>query len=182
VSAKEKEIHIDEKRLTVIQTNAAINKGNSGGPLVNLKGEIIGINTAKLSGTIDASIEGTGYAIPSNVAMPIITRIMQVGGGGALLGVTGRTLTEELSSQYNLPPLGVLVLSVTPGYPAEKAGIQPGDIITGINDKPILTVDQLVETVKSYAAGDKVSVKIIRNGKEAVTVDAALAADNTGRF
>lgn len=170
VSAKDKTISVKNIELTVLQTNAAINPGNSGGPLVNLKGEVIGINTAKIS---EASTEGMGYSIPSSIAQPIIQGFMD-SLNKPFMGVTIQTLTSEQAKQFNLPMAGAIVETVAKDSPAEKAKIQPMDIITGFDGDPILTSDQLVEAVRNRAIGETVEVKLIRNGKENITVKVKL--------
>lgn len=181
LSSEEKEIMIEGRNLTVLQTNAAINQGNSGGPLVNLNGEVIGINTAKLSQSSNINVEGTGYAIPSNVAKPIITQLMQQI-SKPIIGIKGRNLTAAESEQYNLPQAGVIIVSIEENYPAQKAGLEVNDIITGINEEPVLSMDQLIETLSKHKVGDKVDVKIIRNGKDFMTVSVSLAENKLNDF
>jgi serine protease Do len=170
ISAKDKQIQVEGTSLTVFQTNAAINPGNSGGPLVNMNGEIIGINSAKLS---EASVEGMGYSITSNKAKPIIEEIL-----GALnkpfLGIEGGDVTEQIAALYSLPAMGVIIQTVLPGGPAEQAGLQRGDIITSFNGQPLLSFTQLSAFIQACAPGDKVELKILRNGTEALTVTATL--------
>ncbi len=170
VSAKDKTINVQGKVLEVIQTDAAINPGNSGGPLVNMKGEIIGINTAKLS---QSNVEGMGYSITSNVAKPIIEDLMNRL-TKPFLGVQGQNVTEEMAAMYNLPEIGVYVASVIPGSSAEKAGIQRTDIIIGFKDQPVMTMDQLKEAISKCAVGEKVEIKLIRNGKDSLTIEVEL--------
>lgn len=181
LSSKEKEITIDGKTLTVLQTNAAINQGNSGGPLVNLKGEVVGINTAKLSQASNVNVEGTGYAIPSNVAKPIIEQLMQQS-GRPILGIRGRNLSEDEAQHYNLPQAGVMIVEVDANYPAQKAGLKVNDVITGIDDEPVLSMDQLIETLSKHKAEDKVDVKIIRDGKDFMTIKTTLAENTMENF
>ncbi|MDR1531850.1 MAG: trypsin-like peptidase domain-containing protein [Clostridiales bacterium] len=170
ISAKDKQITIDNRDLTVFQTNAAINPGNSGGPLVNMSGEVIGINTAKLS---ESSVEGMGYSITSNKAKPIIEELMnQV--NRPFLGIQGMDITEQVASLYSLPQMGVIVESVFPGTSAEEAGIKRADIITSFNGKSVLTMEQLSAFIKECAIGDKVEIKLLREGTEALTVTATL--------
>ena len=180
ISAAAKQVSMQDKELTLLQTNAAINEGNSGGPLVNMKGEVIGINTAKLSaGGASASIEGMGYAIPSGVVKPIVEGLMQ---SKPMLGVEINNLSEEMAKQFNLPQAGVIILGLIPNAPAEKAGLKINDIITGVNDDPVLTVEQLQNAVKSYKIGDTVNVKIIRDGKEFLTIPVKLAENDITTF
>ncbi len=174
ISAKDKTIAIENKTLEVLQTNAAINPGNSGGPLINLKGEVIGINTAKISAiSADGVAEGMGYSIPSDVARPIIEDLMNVI-NKAYLGVTCGTITEAAAKQYSLPSAGAYVNEVAAGSPAEKAGLKATDIITSFNGMPVLSSSQLVEYVQSCKIGDKVEIKVIRDGKDYLTLNAEL--------
>jgi len=159
ISANNKEINISGNTLTVIQTDAAINPGNSGGPLVNGYGEVIGINTAKLS---SANVEGMGYSITSNKAKPILDVIMQRI-PKPFLGIQGADMTQELADLYNLPGKGVLVEDVVPGSSAQRAGIQRTDVITNFNGEAVFNMQQLTAAVKKCKVGDRVNVKICRN-------------------
>ncbi len=171
ISALDKDISVEGKELNVIQTDAAINFGNSGGALVNLKGEVIGINTAKIS---KEYAEGMGYSISTKIAMPIIEELIN-GEEKAFLGIKGRTLDEELAAQFNLVPAGVFVYSVTDGGSAAKAGIKANDIITSFNGKTIFTMESLQEVIKGCKVGQSAEVKILRNG-ESMTINVTLEA------
>jgi len=179
VSADPKQVPIQGQPMTLLQTDAAINEGNSGGPLVNMNGEVIGINTAKLTGGASNSVEGMGYAIPSNVAKPIIEGLMQA---KPMLGVEINNISEEMAQQFNLPQAGVIIRGLIQGAPAEKAGLQVSDIITGVNDAPVLTVEQLQNAIQQYGIGDTVQVKIIRDGKEFLTIPVKLAENDISAF
>jgi serine protease Do len=171
VSAVNKEINVDGRELTVIQTDAAINPGNSGGPLINLKGEVIGINMVKY---VEASVEGTGYALTSDVAMPIIEQIRNQT-AKPMLGIGGTDITPSVAEAYDLPTMGVIVGTVMEGSGAEKAGIIPSDIITSFDGKTVISMEQLSADVQTKNIGDKVEVKLIRNGTENITVTVTLA-------
>ena len=145
-----------------IQTDAAINSGNSGGPLINTKGEVIGINTAKLSGQSETTIEGMGFAIPINDAKD---RIESLSKPILNLGITVREVTSELAKQNNLPKEGLWVVGVTENSPAAKAGIQPSDLIIKFDGKEVKTFDELSKLKSNKNAGDKVEVVVYRNGK-----------------
>lgn len=155
------------KQVNLIQTDTAINPGNSGGPLVNSEGQVVGINTLKLAG----GAEGIGFAIPINevkakldvLSKPILT-----------LGVKVREIDKKLSKQYDIPE-GIYVVEVTPFSPAEKAGIKQGDVITEFDGKKVKTLEELNAIKSTKKAGDKVSTKIIRDGKTK-TVDITLEA------
>jgi serine protease Do len=160
VSTLPKEITIQGKKLTVIQTDAAINPGNSGGALINSKGEVVGINTAKLAVT---SVEGIGYAIASDEAKSTIEQLMNSSDTPAL-GVYISDISEDVAKQYNLPQAGVLVDSIISGGSASYSELEEGDVITAIDDTPIFTSEQLMSSVKQYKAGDTVKLTVIRDG------------------
>ena len=145
-----------------IQTDAAINSGNSGGPLINTKGEVIGINTAKLSGQSETTIEGMGFAIPINDAKD---RIESLSKPILNLGITVREVNSELAKQNNLPKEGLWVVGVTENSPEAKAGIQPSDLIVKFDGKEVKTFDELSKLKSNKNAGDKVEVVVYRNGK-----------------
>lgn len=175
VSAAHKDIVIDGKKLEVIQTDAAINPGNSGGALVNYKGEVVGINTAK---SFESAVEGMGYAIPSNVLIPIIEKLLTDGSiEKPYLGIVGQDVTSELSQLYGLP-VGVIVINVLEGSSAQVAGIQEGDIIIDFGGDKIMNMDSLVETLENQTVGSSVDVRIIRNGKDAMTVKVVIQDAN----
>lgn len=149
-----------------IQTDAAINPGNSGGPLVNIRGEIIGINTAIFSKT--GGYQGIGFAVPSNLVRSVMDELIQYGRViRGWLGVSIQKLTPELSPKFGLKDTtGALVGEVLKGSPAEKAGILRGDIILEYNGKKVNDADVLKNTVAQSKAGSKVQVKILRKGNE----------------
>jgi serine protease Do len=164
ISAKEKVIPVEGRTLTVLQTDAAINFGNSGGALFNIRGEVIGINSAKL---MSYSVEGMGYSISSNIALPILEDLMQTS-SRPQLGIMGGTLTAEAAEQFGLtdiPLMGVLVSSVIPGMGAERAGIQAGDVITGFNGTSIFNFEQLKAAIRECEIGDTAQVNVLRDGK-----------------
>lgn len=178
VSAVDKEINVDGQPFTVIQTDAAINPGNSGGPLINLKGEVIGINMVKF---VKDSVEGTGYALTSEVAMPLIEQIRNKT-ARPLLGISGINMTQTVASAYSLPMMGIIVDSVVTDSGADKAGIKASDIITSFNGKAVLSMSQLTEEVQKCNIGDKVEVKLIRDGETAMTIEVTLLEDNSTNF
>lgn len=149
-----------------IQTDAAINPGNSGGPLVNIKGELIGINTAIFSKT--GGYQGIGFAVPSNMVRPIMSQLIQKGKIiRGWLGVTIQELTPELSQKFGLEKSkGALVSDVAKGSPADKGGIMRGDIILEFNGKEVKDVGNLRNMVAQSKVGSDVSIKILRSGKE----------------
>ena len=153
-----------------IQTDAAINPGNSGGPLINLAGQVIGINSAKMSSSVSSSgatIEGIGFAIPMTEAREIVDDLINYGyvTGRPQLGISCQDVSEAVSQAYNLP-IGAYVISVTDGGAAAEAGLQVGDVITAINDNKIETTEELNNYKNEYNAGDTVTLTIVRNGQE----------------
>ncbi len=156
----------------LIQTDAAINPGNSGGALLNMEGELVGINSAKYA---DTSVEGMGYAIPISDAFPILQKLWNgekpeasasSENDGVKLGVTVATISSEYAEYYNVP-VGAYVKEVESGSAAEAAGIQAGDIITAIGDHKISSVDDLTEALSAYSNGDSAEVTVSREVKSA---------------
>jgi serine protease Do len=162
ISALNRTIAVEDKTLNLIQTDAAINPGNSGGALVNSSGQVIGINTIKISIT---GVEGLGFAIPINDAKPIIDQLMMFGyvKGRPMLGISGKDITATIARYYDLP-LGIYVLEVTSGSGAGRAGIRRGDVIISLAGKTVRTMKELDNLKKNYKAGDTVNVVIVRNG------------------
>jgi serine protease Do len=148
-----------------IQTDAPINPGNSGGALVNIRGELVGINTAIFSTT--GGYQGIGFAIPSNMAQDVMNSLIKNGKVvRGWLGVTIQPLTRDLAKQFNLKDeQGVLVGDVTEGGPAEKAGIQRGDVILEYNSKKVEDAISLRNMVAGTVPNQEVSIKLMRNGK-----------------
>ena len=146
-----------------IQTDASINPGNSGGPLINMQGEVIGINTA-----IIASGQGIGFAIPINMAKDIVPQLQKTGHvTRGLLGVSIQDLTPELARSFGLKETqGALVAKVVSGGPADKAGIAIGDVITSFNGHAVTTSKDLSRIVAATPVGETVTVRLIREGKE----------------
>ncbi len=145
-----------------IQTDASINPGNSGGPLLNQAGEVIGINTA-----IVASGQGIGFAVPSNIAKDVVAQLKDKGKvRRGMIGVTIQSVDENSAKALGLAkPQGALVNQVSPGGPADKAGIVPGDVITELNGQPVTDSHDLTTRVGVLAPGDSVTVTVIRKGK-----------------
>ncbi len=160
ISATSRTITSDGKNYTVIQTDAAINSGNSGGALINSKGQVIGINTLKLSGS---GVEGIGFAIPINSTKEIYQQLIADGKvKRPYIGISGRDIDENTAKQYNLVE-GVYVVSVEQFSAAEKSGIKPYDIITEIDGKEVKNMDGLNEIKNSHKIGDKITLKIYRD-------------------
>ncbi|MBE7010198.1 MAG: trypsin-like serine protease [Ruminococcaceae bacterium] len=162
ISAINRSMIIDDKQMTMLQTDAAINPGNSGGALLNMYGQLIGINTAKSTGY---DVEGLGFAIPINDAKPIIESIMEHGyvTGRPLIGIGGLSVTEAIAKANDLP-IGVYVKEITPFGAAERAGLQLGDVITEFDGKKVETIDDINEIKNTHAVGDTIKVKYVRSG------------------
>ena len=168
VSALNRQVQIDNLKLNMIQTDAAINQGNSGGALLNMKGEVIGINSAKYS---SAGVEGMGYAIPISSVIDIInelmnreTRTLVEEADRGYLGVKGIEITSDYSRTYGVP-VGFSIQEIVEGGAAEKAGLQKYDIIVRVDGQTVESYDDLKELLQYYKAGEtvKVAVKYIEN-------------------
>ena len=148
-----------------IQTDAVINPGNSGGPLVNLRGEVIGINTAIASGT--GFYQGYGFAVPMNLARRVVADLIEHGTvRRALLGVSIQDVNAEDAEAFDLPSIeGVLVQDFGAGSPAEDAGLAVGDVIIAVNDQPVARVGQLQRLIAQFDPGQEVEVGVIRYGE-----------------
>ncbi len=150
----------------LIQTDASINRGNSGGPLLNKKGEVIGINTVKIGTQVG---EGLGFAIPINVAKPIIEEIIKKGHFKVVyLGIAGTEVERyerEWGVNLNLDK-GIIILEISPNTPADRAGLRPGDIILKIDNQEIENMNQLKKILYKYKKDDKAKLTVFRNGKQ----------------
>ena len=163
ISAVNRQVESDGVVYTCIQTDAAINSGNSGGALVNSDGQVIGINTLKLSGS---GVEGIGFAIPINSTLDVINQLIDHKKVlRPYIGITGINIDEELSKQENLE-IGVYVKSVEDFSPAEKAGVKPGDVIIKADEKDITNMDELNEIKNSHQIGETMTLVVTRNGEE----------------
>lgn len=167
ISGLHRSINVDGNVIEdLIQTDASINPGNSGGPLLNSKGEVIGINTAKIT-----SAEGLGFSIPINTVKPIIEQVIKNGSYKTVfIGITGYEVPyyeRRLGIDLGVDE-GIVIIAVEPGSPADNAGIMAGDIITKIDDKKIESMSQLKKSLYNYKKGDKAKLTIIRKGKEQV--------------
>ena len=182
VSAMNRDVNTSGAQINMIQTDAAINPGNSGGPLFNMKGEVIGITTAKYSGTTNsgASIEGIGFAIPLDDVINKITDLRDVGYiTGAYLGVMVQDADPSLS--YYGIPMGAFVREVTPGSCAQAAGILAKDIIVAVGDREIGGLNDLSRAMQTFQAGDVTTITVWRGGQKLqleITLDAKPAPTN----
>jgi len=149
----------------LIETDVAINRGNSGGPLVNMAGEVIGITSIKL---IDVEVEGVGYAISMNTALPVIQDLITLGYFvRPYLGISGMTVDYAVVAFYNLEvDRGVLVASVTPGNPADKAGLNTDDVITAVDDEEVDSLEELVQLIRSKEVGQKIKITYWRGSSK----------------
>ena len=168
ISAKERDIPGDSSQFQhFLQTDAAINPGNSGGPLLNVRGEVIGINTAIASRS--GGYQGVGFALPINTAAMVYNDIIKT--GKVTRGSIGITFTADpmqaraLLKAYNVTEGGVFVQSVAPGGPAEKAGLKDGDVIVAVNGKPVHDGGELVNTVTTTPVGTALNLTVVRSGK-----------------
>jgi serine protease Do len=174
ISALNRTVEADGKTFNLIQTDAAINAGNSGGALVNTKGEVIGINTLKIS---SAGVEGLGFAIPVDEAKPIFDDLINHGyvKGRPVIGITGKDISADLAKYYNYPE-GVFVEQIMEGSGAAQAGIRRGDIITKVDGKRIKTIKEINALRDKKKAGDKVTLERDRSG-QIMTVDVILGEE-----
>lgn len=160
ISATNREMQTEgDKKQTFLQTDAAINPGNSGGPLVNSMGQVIGINTAKIS---VSGVEGLGFAIPIDEVKPQITNLTKP---VLKIGIACKEVTSEISKTYNLPE-GVYIAQLEGFSPAEKAGLKVGDVIVEFDGKKVKSVDEINSIKRSHNSGDVVKVKAVRDGKD----------------
>ena len=185
ISALDREMDMENTSGTFIQTDAAINPGNSGGALLNIRGEVIGINSNKIGGS---SVEGMGYAIPISAAKPIIEDLMQRTTRTLVdeeergyLGITGATVTSQEIAFYGYPE-GVYVANVNAGSAAEAAGLQRGDYITEFDGQKVSSMEQLQRLLMYYEEGATVEIEIERpakNGYHEMTLEITLGDKST---
>ncbi len=173
ISAKDRMITTEGFAINMLQTDASINSGNSGGPLFNMNGEVVGITSAKYSGASasGATIEGIGFAIPIDDVLTILEDLVTYGYvTGGYLGVSVSDMDAAAASYYGLP-MGAYVQEVTPGFAAQKAGMQPKDIIVAVGDYQVNGVNALSRALRYYKPGETITVTVFRSGVElALTV------------
>ena len=178
VSAINRDVTTNGRTLTLIQTNAALNSGNSGGPLINCYGQVIGINTMKIGAFTDnAGVEGLGFAIPSATVSQIVDQLISQGyvSGRPLLGIRGEALSLFYQHFYRMPA-GLYVTQVEEGSPADLAGVETGDILIQLDSTRISEMDDLNTALYSHQAGDTVTLTIYRSGYQN-TLELTLAED-----
>ena len=152
----------------VIQTDAAINPGNSGGPLVNLQGEVVGINTAKVTAV---EVSGVGFAVSSNTAKTVVQEIIEKGYvSRSYLGITIMTVTPSIARSYDLATNeGALITRLVTGSPADEAGLSPGDVIIRFDGQMIITADDVVLAIRAHEIGDAVEITYFHDSSENTT-------------
>ena len=168
VSAINRDVDINGRTMTLIQTNAALNSGNSGGPLINCYGQVIGINTMKIGAFTDtAGVEGLGFAIPSTQVKEIVDQIVAQGyvSGRPTLGITGEALSTFYQHYYRMPA-GLYITEVDPGSDAAYKGIQEGDLLLYLDDTRIVSADDLRNAVYEYEVGEAVEAIIYSQGQQ----------------
>ena len=168
VSAINRDMNLDGRSLTLIQTNAALNSGNSGGPLINCYGQVIGINTMKIGTFVDkAGVEGLGFAIPSATVKDIVEQLIDQGyvSGRPTLGITGESVSTFYQIYYNLPA-GLLITEVDEASDAAAHGITIRDILISVNDTRITNMDDLNNVIYGCEVGQEVTAIIYRAGRQ----------------
>lgn len=173
VSCMDRAINVDGTPFNMIQVDCSVNPGNSGGPLMNLYGEVVGIVSAKYSSYSSTTVEGLGFAIPMDDVQTVITDIMENGqvSDKAYLAINAGTMTESMAAQYQIDVTeGVFVYSTVKGGAGEKAGLRLGDVITKLNDVEIKSMEDLSMAKKNFKAGDTATLTVFRGG-EYLTLD-----------
>lgn len=168
VSAINRDVTVGGRTMTLIQTNAALNSGNSGGPLINCYGQVIGINTLKIGNFVDsAGVEGIGFAIPSSTVKSIVDQLIDQGyvSGRPTLGIKGESVSP-FYQRYYMMPSGLFITELDPSSDAAKKGIQTDDIIISINGNYITGMDDLNHILYSCSVGDTVETIVYRAGKQ----------------
>ena len=163
ISSIEREVQIDEYIMSLIQIDAAVNPGNSGGPLINSQGQVVGVVNAKVS---DSDVEGIGFAIPIDTALDIANDLIEYGyvQGRPVLGITVMSITESQAYYYGYEP-GITVTEVTPGSCAEQGGIKVGDKIVAFNGVEVSTSTELNFQKEKCSIGDTVTITVERDGQ-----------------
>ena len=168
ISAINRDVEVGGRVMSLLQTNAALNSGNSGGPLINCFGQVIGINAMKIGDYVSTSgVEGLGFAIPSATVKSIVDQLVSQGyvSGRPTLGLTGESLSVFYQHYYLLPS-GLYINSVDPDGPAGQAGIEPGDILLALDDQRIESQEALDRFLFNHQVGDTVTVTIYRAGQQ----------------
>lgn len=174
ISALDRTLTIEDREMNLIQTDASINSGNSGGPLINSYGQVVGMTSAKVASSYG---EGLGFAIPIDEVLPIVKDLIAHGyvKGRPIIGLSGETISDVYAQFYDIPQ-GFIVRTVNPGSPAEKAGIVVGDIVIGIEGKLINSIAEFNEVKAKYKAGDTITISLYRE-KKITDIKLVLAED-----
>ena len=168
VSAISRDVQVDGRTMNLIQTNAALNSGNSGGPLINSMGQVIGINTMKIGAFADSSgVEGLGFAIPSATVQEIVNQLLTQGyvSGRPWLGIEGESFSTFYQRFYRIPR-GVYITSVQSGSPAGMAGLQSGDIIVSVDGTAVSDMEDLDSLLYAHIPGDTMTLTVYRSGRQ----------------
>lgn len=179
ISAINRNMNVNGRSMNLIQTNAALNSGNSGGPLINSIGQVIGINTIKVGAFTDsAGVEGIGFAIPSTTVQDIVEQIIQQGyvSGRPWIGLTGESISLFYQRYYRLPA-GMYITGIAAGCNSEELGLQVGDILISVDGTKVYSQNDLETLLYNYSAGDVVNIVIYRNGR---TMQADLELEEAG--
>ncbi len=165
VSAIERGISYNGHTMTLLQTNTALNGGNSGGALFNMFGQVVGITNMKMASTYSNSIEGIGFAIPSNYAADYVNSLIKNGvvAGRTSIGITVGAIPRNAAEHYQLPE-GLYISSVSPGSDAEAKGVRPGDILTAVNTIPVTETQQVLDIKNTLSVGDIIVLTVWRDG------------------
>ncbi len=177
ISAISRDINYNGRSMTLMQTNAALNEGNSGGPLFNLRGEVVGITNMKMMSSV-SSIEGIGFAIPTSTVLTVVNGILQDGKvvGRTSIGITVGPIPEDAKAEYDLPD-GLYIAAVVPGSDADAKGLKTGDILMKVNGVTVTKTQDVVEIKDQFSVGDELRFTIWRNG-ETFEVSVALVDTN----
>ena len=170
ISAINRDVVVDGRTMSLIQTNAALNSGNSGGPLIDCYGQVVGINTLKIGSFVDrAGVEGLGFAIPSATVKTIVDQLISQGyvSGRPTLGLSGETLSAFYQHYYRMPA-GLLITQVDSGGPADRAGILPGDILITLGDTSVKDMNTLNAVLSCSQIGDSIRATVYRGGKQGI--------------
>ena len=178
ISAINRDVTTNGRTMTLLQTNAQLNNGNSGGPLINIYGQVIGINTMKMGSYYSSSVEGIGFAIPIATAKPIVDELIEKGyvAGRPAIGIQGDSVPGYAQAYYHFPN-GVYVSYVYPGSDAQAKGLAEGDIITEIDGTAVASMDDLNAVKNRHVAGDTVNLTVYRSGQY-YSVDIVLMDQN----
>jgi len=180
VSAINRDVTTGGRTLNLIQTNAALNSGNSGGPLINCYGQVIGINTMKIGAFTDiAGVEGLGFAIPSTTVKEIVDQLISQGyvSGRPAIGITGEAVSNFYQYYYRMPA-GLYITEVEDGCEAHRKGVEPGDILMSIDENRITGMESLKSALMNYSVGDVVTLTLYRAGRQ-LTIYIALHESTT---